>query len=384
MHFSFATSSRILFGPGAASDLPEQAAELGQRACLVTGSKPERHQALIKKLRSTIEIPLTIPVAEEPNTDSLIKAARQAKAESNDMVIAVGGGSVLDTGKALAALLTNPGDLFDYLEVVGKGLPLTSRPAPCIAVPTTSGTGAEVTANAVLLSPRHQVKVSLRSPAMIPDIVLVDPELTLDVPPSVTAATGMDALTQLLEAFVTHAATPLTDGLCREGLVRAGRSLKQAFDHGDDIAAREDMAVASLFSGMALANAKLGAAHGFAAPLGGEFHAPHGAICAALLPGVMAVNIRALRERMPNSPALARYAEVARILTNTADATPEDGIARIKQLCLHMNIPGLSAMGVTEKDFPNLAEKAGNASSMKGNPIELTRDELLEILQLGD
>ena len=321
------------------------------------------------------------PISGEPDTKSIQLEAGRVRDLGCDLVVAVGGGSVMDAGKALAALLTNTRDVYSYLEVVGDGMPLDHPPVPLIAVPTTSGTGAEVTANAVLLSPEHGVKVSLRSTEMIPDIALVDPLLAVSMPPSVTASTGMDALTQLLEAFVSIAANPLTDSLCREGMSRAARSLARAYADGSDVLAREDMAMASLFSGMALANAKLGAVHGFAAPLGGAFHAPHGAVCAALLPHVMDVNLQALRERMPQSPALQAYKEAAVIFTGEPGSEAEDGAGWVRALCLELNIPRLAALGVTEDDFSDLAGKAAKASSMKGNPIELTTAELVEILE---
>ena len=211
-----------------------------------------------------------------------------ARREQCDLVIAFGGGSAIDAGKAIAALLANGGELTDYLEVIGKGQPLRHPSVPFIAVPTTAGTGSEVTRNAVLASAEHQVKVSMRSPLMLPRLAVVDPELTLELPPAVTASTGLDALTQLIEPYVSIRANPLTDGFCLEGLRRVSRSLRRAYHAGRDITAREDMSLASLLGGLALANAGLGVVHGFAAPVGGMFHAPHGAICAALLPHGMA------------------------------------------------------------------------------------------------
>lgn len=381
MQFSFSTASRIIFGSETAKNLPEYVRQLGNRVCLVCGANPERVADVADGLETAGLSPHVESVSGEPDTDSIQKAATRTRSQGCDVVVAVGGGSVLDAGKALAALLTNTRDIYDYLEVVGRGMPLCANPAPFIAVPTTSGTGAEVTANAVLLSREHGVKVSMRSTSMIADVALVDPELAVSMPPSVTASTGMDALTQLMEAFVSNKANPLTDGLCREGMLRASRSLPRAYANGTDMQAREDMAVASLFSGIALANAKLGAVHGFAAPLGGEFHAPHGMVCAALLPHVMRANLRALRERMPDSPALPAYAEVARILTGSPAATPEHGVAWVERLCQQLHIPGLAEMGVEAKDFQSLAEKAARASSMKGNPVTLTNDELLRLLK---
>ena len=296
------------------------------------------------------------------------------------MVIAFGGGSALDTGKAIAALLTNGGNPLDYLEVIGKGKQLTRQSAPYFAIPTTAGTGAEVTRNAVLGSPEHKVKVSLRSPYMLPRLALVDPELTYGLPPDITAATGLDALTQVLEPFVSKRANPATDALCREGMRRAARSLRTAHAHGDDVAAREDMAVTSLFGGLALANAGLGAVHGFAGPFGGMFPAPHGAVCASLLPHVMAVNVSAIKLRSSASSVLGRYDDVARILTGDQHATAEDGVAWVQELCEELHVPALGSYGFGDDDADGLIEKAAKASSMKGNPVELTPDEMSEIL----
>jgi alcohol dehydrogenase class IV len=320
-------------------------------------------------------------VKGEPTTDVVSLGTEQARDRACDLVIGFGGGSVLDTGKAIAALLTNDGQLMDYLEVIGKGRPLARRPAPYIAIPTTAGTGAEVTRNAVLASPEHRVKVSLRSPLMLPRLALVDPELTYTLPPGVTASTGLDAFTQVVEPFVSNKANPLTDALCREGMARAARSLQPAYEDGDDRDARQDMAIVSLFGGLSLANAKLGAVHGFAGPLGGMFPAPHGTICARLLPHVMRVNVRALQERVPGSPALGRYDEIAQILTGERQATAENGVAWVQQLCQALNVPPLSAYGLGREDFPTLIEKASVASSMQGNPVQLTLEEMTEILE---
>jgi alcohol dehydrogenase class IV len=218
---------------------------------------------------------------------------------------------------------------------------------------------------------------------MLSRLALVDPLLTHTVPPDVTASTGLDALTQVLEPFVSHRANPLTDAVCREGLRRAARSLRRVYEQGDDADAREDMALVSLFGGLALANAGLGAVHGFAGPLGGMFPAPHGAVCACLLPHVMAVNVRALRERDPGSPSLRRYDEVACILTEDERATAADGVAWVEELCRGLRIPSLSTYGLAKADFPLLIEKASRSSSMKGNPVRLTEDEMGEVLALA-
>ncbi|MBL8064002.1 MAG: iron-containing alcohol dehydrogenase, partial [Anaerolineales bacterium] len=293
--------------------------------------------------------------------------------------IGLGGGSVLDAGKAIAALATNRGDVFDYLEVVGKGQPLTGMPLTYIAIPTTAGTGTEVTRNAVLDVPEHGVKVSLRSPMMLPSLAIVDPELTYSLPPSITAASGLDALTQLIEPFVSVKANPLTDAICREGMAHAAKSLRRAYHDGMDKEAREGMALASLFGGMALANAALGAVHGFAGPLGGMLHAPHGAICAKLLPLVMEANVEAMQAE--NHAGLNRYVIVAHLLSGSEAASAKDGVTWVSDLVHELNIPPLSAHGMTEAHIPEAVQKTLNASSYKGNPIPLGEGELRKILE---
>jgi len=247
-------------------------------------------------------------------------------------------------------------------------------------VPTTAGTGAEVTRNAVLASPEHRVKVSLRSPLILPHVAVVDPLLTYSMPPAVTASTGLDALTQVLEPYVSGLANPLTDTVCREGLTRAARSLRRAFEDGTDAGARLDMALASLFGGLALANAKLGAVHGFAGVLGGMYGAPHGVICGRLLPFVTEANIRALQARDRDNPALARYDEISRIVTGNTLATADDGIAWIQALGDALQVPGLAAYGLAPSDFSVIVEKTSRSSSMRGNPVKLTHEEMAEIL----
>ena len=381
MQFEFSTAGRIVFGPRVSDEIPDLVAGFGPRAFLVLGGTPERYVHILDQLTSRAIAWQSFSVTGEPTTPMVQVATAAARAALPHVVLALGGGSVLDTGKAVAALLTNEGDLFDYLEVVGKGRPLRKAAAPCIAVPTTAGTGAEVTYNAVLCVPDQHVKVSIRSHLMLPCRAVVDPLLTHSMSPALTASTGLDALTQLIEAFVSNKANPLTDGVCREGLHRAGRSLRRAFQDGRDAGAREDMSLASLFSGMALANARLGAVHGFAGPLGGMTDAPHGVICGRLLPVVCQANVRALYARAADSPALARFDEVGRILTGRSTARAADAVAWIEELCATLGLPGLHKYGLSENDLPTAAAKAKNASSMKGNPIELTDEELINILR---
>jgi alcohol dehydrogenase class IV len=324
--------------------------------------------------------PIQFPIHGEPTVETVRRGAQLARAEDCDLVIALGGGSAIDAGKAIATLLSNGGDPLDYLEVVGQAKPLTRPSAPFIAIPTTAGTGAEVTRNVVLSSPEHRVKASLRSPYMLPRLAVVDPELTLDLPAALTASTGLDALTQLIEPYVSCRANPLTDLYCVEGMRLAASALRRAWRDGHDLAARTDMAFASLLGGLALSNAGLGAVHGFAAPLGGMFEAPHGALCAALLPHAMRVNIAALRASPSHMESVLRYAAVARILTGRADATPEDGADWVAALCRDLEIQPLAAYGVRASDVPELVDRAGRASSMRANPIKLTHGQLQELL----
>ena len=380
MTFEFATAHRVLFGPGPFRRAGTIAKELGRHALVVTGKSVARAQPLGELLTAAGMAWEVFPIAGEPTTHAVDAGVARARAARCDCVIGFGGGSALDAAKAIAGLLTNGGELLDYLEVIGRGAPLAKAAAPLLAIPTTAGTGAEVTRNAVLAAPEQRVKASLRSPFLLPRVALVDPELTRDLPPDLTASTGMDALTQLIEPYVCPRANPLTDGACVEGMRRVARSLRRACEHGGDAAAREDMALASLFGGLALANAGLGAVHGFAAPLGGMFPAPHGAVCAALLPGVMAANVRALRQRAPDSTALRRYDEVARLLTGRLAATADEGVAWVRELRGALPIPPLRAWGLTAADVPAVVAKAMQASSMKANPVALTADELSQVL----
>ena len=380
MKFEFATASRIIFGQGTVKEVAPMASKMGNCALLVTGRNVERAGPLSGSLKNTGMKIVTFSVSDEPTIELTIEGVELARQNASDIVIGMGGGSVIDTAKAIAALLTNSGDIIDYLEVIGRGKPLSRPSAPCIAIPTTAGTGAEVTKNAVLTSQEHKVKVSLRSPTMLPDLAIVDPELTYSMPPSLTASTGLDALTQVLEPFVSVKSNPLTDTICIEGLKRAARSLHRAFKDGSDTKAREDMAIVSLFGGLTLANSKLGAVHGIAGPMGGMFPVPHGVICARLLPFVVEVNVRAL-QRHNSQQYLLRYDQVAQVLTGKSNAKAEEGIDRIHDLCDALDIPGLSDFGITEDHFPDLIARSKKASSMKGNPVNLTDEELTEILQ---
>lgn len=380
MKFEFATSARILFGPGTLGEAAPAALGLGKRILLVVGKSTLRAEKLADALTAGGMQVTFFNIPGEPTIELAENGAQIARQLGCDLLIGFGGGSVLDAAKAIAALATNPGEALDYLEVIGRAQPLKNPPLPVIAIPTTAGTGSEVTRNAVLVSPEKHVKVSLRHPSMLPRLAIIDPELTYSLPPEVTAATGLDALTQLIEPFTSNAANPMTDALCLEGIARAARSLRKAYQQGSDAQAREDMALASLLGGMALANAKLGAVHGFAGPLGGMFPAPHGEVCARLLPLVMRANLRALRERQPDSATLERYIRIGQVLCGHAGARAEDGIAWVEETCQELKIPPLRAHGVSEAQIPAVVEQARQASSMKGNPIELYEQELLQVI----
>jgi alcohol dehydrogenase class IV len=375
MRFEFATATRIVFGEGTVATLPELVHSFGARPLVITGASSQRAAWLISALSAQ-----TLAVPGEPTVDLVRDGVRRVWEAGCDVVVSLGGGSAIDAGKAIASVATNGGEPLDFLEVVGKGRTLEAAPLPFLAVPTTAGTGSEVTRNAVLASAEHGVKASMRSPMMLPRVALVDPELTYALPPAVTANTGLDALTQLIEPYVSARANPLTDALCVEGIGRAAGALSRVYHDGADQQARSDMALASLFGGLALANAGLGVVHGFAAPLGGSWNAPHGALCAALLPHGMAANIAALRLRAPLHPALERYVVLARLLTGQKEASAEDGVEWVRALSAELGVPSLRAWGIAQADLPGVVEKAAHASSMKANPLPLTSEELLAVV----
>jgi len=385
MNFEFNASTRIIFGPGTASRVGAIASGFGKRVLVASGVPSGVFGDFATNLgQAGLEV-FDLQVETEPTIEIIQKGQAIGRQNNCDVIIGLGGGSAIDTGKAIAALMMNTGDLYNYLEVIGKGQPIQNPSAPFIAIPTTAGTGAEVTSNAVISAdiPDHQgrkIKVSLRSPLMQARLAILDPLLTLELPASVTASTGLDALTQLIEPYVSNKANPMTDAICREGLRRVSGALRTAYFDGKDVVARENMLIASLFSGIALANAKLGAVHGFAAPIGGLYMAAHGAVCARLLPLVMRANINALNERETDNPIFQRYQEVAQILTGRIDATAEDGITWVQSLVSDLEIPGLSEYGMKIGDIPEVVQQAARASSMQGNPIKLTDAELSQIL----
>jgi len=378
--FEFAPPERIVFGPGRVTQAGTLTASLGQSALLVTGRDVRRAEPVRESFRSAGLNWVEWAVAGEPTVSEVRAGAEAARSLGVDCVVACGGGSVLDAGKAIAALTPQSGDVFRFLEIIGQGLPLENQPLPFLAMPTTAGTGAEATRNAVLTSPEHFLKVSLRSPNMVPRIALIDPSLSLGLPPELTACTGLDALTQLLEPWVSCKANGMTDACCREGIPRMVRSLGQAITDGQDLEARTDLAYGAFLSGLALAHSGLGAVHGLAGPIGGRFLAPHGAVCAALLGPVWRANVEILSRTTPGHFALERYRQAAQWLTGIPGASIDEGLRWITESVRNWPIPRLAQYGLRVSDFPELVRAAQASSSMKGNPIRLTDEVLLQVL----
>jgi alcohol dehydrogenase class IV len=384
--FEFFSVPRIVFGRNQFARAGELAASFGRRALIVFNCDESTLARLQVQLVALSIVPTAIRQHGEPTVAHIDAALALARNANCDMAIGIGGGSAIDAAKAVAGLLTNGGEgggLLDYLEVVGKGQKISRPAAPWIAIPCTAGTGAEATRNAVIgfKGEGQNFKASIRSELLLARIALIDPELAISVRPSVTASSGMDALCQCIESYTSSGANPMTDALALEGIQRAARSLKRAYLNPRDLDAREDMALAALLSGIALANAGLGAVHGFAAPLGAAFPVPHGTICAALLPHVMAANAAALRAA--NHPTASRYATIGRLILNRP-APDDDAIASavafVQSLARDLNIPPLRQFGITPDAVPAQVALAQKSSSMKYNPVPLPPDVLTQIL----
>ncbi|MFW2541377.1 iron-containing alcohol dehydrogenase [Primorskyibacter sp. 2E107] len=374
--FGFATATEIRFGRGAARAAVPTLASFGGRALLVTGALPKRAEWLVQALGEVGVSVMCFPVPNEPDValiEAGIDAARQVGATS---VIAIGGGAVIDAGKAIAALLPASGPILDYLEVVGKGLPLRTAPLAFAAFPTTAGTGAEVTRNAVIAVPDAQRKVSLRDPSMLPALAIVDPALTDNCPRAITLASGLDAITQVIEPYICTKANPLTDSLCRDAIPR-GLSALRTLMQGENAAARDAMAWVSLSGGLALANAGLGVVHGLAGPLGGLSGASHGAICGALLPHCLAANDAAVTDAQPRN----RLAEIRVWIANALDCAPSDAFDSLARWSREQGLPGLDALAVTAEHREAAARMAASSSSMKANPVMLDEAALNRIMQ---
>ena len=388
--FEFLSVGRIVFERGGFARIGELAAGLGGGAAmLVTNAGQAGDGGIVDRLAELLKAAnlrcATWRQRGEPTVDDVASALGTAREEECDVVIGLGGGSAIDAAKAVAGLLTNGGGPLDYMEVVGKGRKITRQAAPWIAVPTTAGTGAEVTSNAVISSPENHFKASIRGEQLLARVVAVDAELGVGVRPEVTAWAGMDALCQLVESYTSARARPMTDALAVEGLARTATALPRAYADGTDVEAREEMAFAAMLGGITLANAGLGAAHGFASPMGANFPIPHGVVCGALLPHVMRANVHALRQTNPQSYTLYRYAVVGRMLTGRADLRDDEvtdaGIRFVEDLAAKLEIPPLAHFGLTEEAFGNLIALARKSSSMRYNPVELSDRALTDVLR---
>ena len=381
VHFSLALPAEVRFGAGLVSEVPPALMGIGaSRVLVVTGRTTSRVDAVRSALTEAGIHSVVVGVASEPSVDLMREVVTQLMDVGCDAVLGYGGGSALDVAKAAAVLATAGGDPLDYLEVIGAGRPLVAPGLPCLAVPTTAGTGSEVTRNAVLTD--GSIKASLRSPLMLPKVALVDPDLLVGLPRSTIAASGMDALSQLIEPLLSHRANPFSDALARDGIRRSARSLRRASEDGMvDAAVREDLAVASLFGGLCLANSGLGVVHGLAAAAGARLGAPHGAVCAAVLAASVEINFQALRVRAPEHPALNKLTDLAGLLTGQPQARPEDAIVWLQELTTALSIPGLAHYGLEATEIETLVTAAQQASSMKANPIPLTDAEVNEIVR---
>ena len=376
--FSFMTATEILFGRGQAEQAVTKIAALGPRVLLVHGRDASRADWLSDALDDAGTAVARFAVPGEPDMDLIAAGLNAARNHGAAAVVALGGGAVIDAGKAIAALVPATRPILDHLEVVGRGLPLDAAPLPFAALPTTAGTGAEVTRNAVIGVPEHRRKVSLRDARMLPRLAVVDPALTDVCPRAVTLASGLDALTQVIEPFTSTRANAMTDALCRDAIPQALPALMRLM-RGEDSAARDTMAWVSLCGGLALANAGLGAVHGLAGPLGGLTGAAHGAICGALLPPVLRANRRAVSD-----PALARRLDQVGHWIGDAFGQPyatlDNACNLLADWSRQAGLKRLADLGIGTDARSGAAEAAATSSSMKANPALLTTKTLRAIM----
>jgi len=386
--FNFAKIPKILFGAGTFNEVPDILRQLGRTVLIVTGASSHKEGGRWEKLTSALEKASVrhfhFIVKGEPSPELVDGAVAEFKGDGIDAVLSWGGGSVVDAGKAISAMLPQDGSVFDYLEGVGTDKAHNGVKVPFIAVPTTSGTGSEATKNAVLsrIGPGG-FKKSLRHDNLVPDIAVLDPELVLSCPPGVTAACGMDAFTQLLESYVSTGASPMTDALAFSGLERVKSGLvRVCADGAGDLGARQDMAYAALISGITLANAGLGLVHGLASPIGGAFEIPHGVVCGALMGLATEATIGKLKAlHGPDHPALRKFSRVGAMLRGVEGADVPAGcemlVETIREWTRTLKIPRLGEYGITESDLDGIVSGAGN----KNNPVPLEPEEIRAVLQ---
>ncbi|WP_372927079.1 iron-containing alcohol dehydrogenase [Marinobacter sp.] len=373
--FNLVTPTEIVFGRGQIAQLNERAAKLGARALIVHGSNPGRLAGIFESLTS-VDIVQTLSVSKEPDLKTLTAAIDQGKSLGVDLVLGIGGGSVMDSAKVLAAMLPGQTELMTHLEVVGDGLPLSARRLPLILVPTTSGTGAEVTRNAVIDIPEARRKVSLRDNQLLPDIALVDPALTDNCPRHVSLHSGLDAVTQVIEPYLSSRANLFTDLLCKEAIPKGLLAIKQLME-SENPQARDALAQVSLFGGLALANSGLGVVHGIAGPLGGLCGAPHGAICGALLPAGIAAN----RDNVVDAEHKARIDQVIGWIAEVFETSRDQALPHFQEWIAQSGLPGLASLGVTEEHIISASQAAASSSSMKANPVELSTATVENIMR---
>ncbi len=377
--FQFMTATRIIFGEGALRDSLTVINQFGYSVLLVTGKDRQRAIPILNYLKAQNMRYQHVAIDGEPNITMVEETAVIGRKFKPDMVVAIGGGSVLDMGKALAAIIPNQGNVYDYVEVVGRNVPLKAKPLTFIAIPTTASTGSEVTRNAVLKSGQDKVKVSLRSPEMLADVAIVDPTLTYGTDLYTSGRGAMDAFTHLMEAYVCGDPNPLTDMVCEEGLRRLSQSVIAGCKE-DNYNARADLSFAALLGGMAITNAKLGAAHGLASALGGKLDAPHSVITARLAPHVMQENINAAK-KSGRADVVDRYRKIAQIVTNRTNANEHDGVLWVSMVLDKLELPSLGKFGVCQTSFEQVAKDALKSMAIKGNPLPLNQERLIYILK---
>jgi len=385
MQFDLLATPQIYFGTGKVETLGNLISEFGSKA-LIVGSESALKVINLEKIFTNQNLEYIRFIAKgEPTIELVDRGVAAGLDYKAEVVVGVGGGSALDAGKAIAGIIKNGGSARDYMDVIGKGLKIIHPALPYIAVPTTAGTGTEVTKNAVIKSPEDGYKASIRSPLLVPKVALIDPTLTLSVPSKITASSGLDALCQLIEAYTSNKSNPVTDALALLGIQKAINSLLVAYEDGTNLNAREDMALAALLSGICLANAGLGAVHGFASPLGGSFPIPHGVVCAALLAGVVEQNILSLKPSKTSLQTLVKYAKMGELVIKKPIKYREDDyqiiIDYLKTLTQKLHTPSLSTYGLKETDFPAIIEKVKKSSSYRYNPVKLDDAALSGILR---
>ncbi|WP_371685641.1 iron-containing alcohol dehydrogenase [Tropicimonas sp. IMCC6043] len=374
--FVFATATEIRFGRGAARRAIGDLAGMGQRILLVTGADASRSEWLRVGLEAAGRSVLPFSASGEPDVALIETGVEQAREGGTEAVVAIGGGAAIDTGKAIAALAPATRPMLDHLEVVGRGLPLEVPALPFAALPTTAGTGTEVTRNAVISVPEARRKVSLRDRAMLPALAVIDPGLTDGCPRAVTLAAGLDAITQVIEPYLCTRANPLTDALCRAAIPAGLGALSRLMER-EDSAGRDTMAWVSLCGGLALSNAGLGAIHGLAGPLGGMSGAAHGALCGVLLPHGLAANAAGMTE----PASLARIAEIRGWISEALGGAPESAFERLAAWSRAAGLAGLDAQGVSAADRAAASKAAASSSSMKANPVALSEAELAAVIE---